>query len=84
LTDGKRLFVCLKMRIGDDKDIALPTSALKRCNEGDAPVGARVRSAKLMTTQRLHSHSLVRAMLVFLMVHVSLMLVVVALVYATP
>jgi hypothetical protein len=46
LADGKRLLVCLKMRIGDDKDIALPTSALKRCNEGDAPVGARVRPAK--------------------------------------
>jgi hypothetical protein len=84
LADGKWLFVCMKMRIGDDKDIALPTSALKWCNEGDAPVGARVRAAKTMTTQGLNSHSLVRAMLVFLMVHVSLMLVVVALVYATP
>jgi hypothetical protein len=37
-----------------------------------------------MTKQELNSHSLARAMLVFMMVHVSLILVVVALVYATP
>jgi hypothetical protein len=37
-----------------------------------------------MTAQGLNQRSLVGAMLAFLMLHIALMLVVVALVYATP